>query len=113
MTGFKTLAAIALFATAMSACASSTIPRAAKPTDPIRHTQLEVPIWLDVISVDFAAAMQASDQGTSRGRGFFTVFGRHKESGTHYLLLYEGISRRTAPIEIVEVLRAAADSTGA
>ena len=63
----------------------------------------EVPSWLEVISVDFAAAMHGGDEKRTTGRGFFTVFGRHREYGTLYLLLYEDISRRAAPIQIVEV----------
>ncbi len=68
---------------------------------------------MDIISVDFAAAMHGGDEKRTTGRGFYTVFGRHREFGTYFLLLYEDISRRAAPIEIIEINSAvASDSVG-
>lgn len=112
MPGFNALIGSVCLAVTLSACATNTVPPPAKPTDPIRHNHLEVPVWLEIISVDFAAAMHGGDEKRTRGRGFLTVFGRHRESGKYHLLLYEDISRRTAPIEIIEVNSAVvSDST--
>lgn len=113
MSGFKTLVGSVCLAVTLFACATNTVPPVAKPTDPIRHNRLEVPTWLEIISVDFAAAMHGGDDKSTTGRGFYTVFGRHRQSGQYHLLLYEDISRRAAPIEIVEVgSTVASDSIG-
>ena len=113
MSGFKTLVGSLCLAAALSACATNTVPPAANPTDPVLHNRLEVPAWLEIISVDFAAAMHGGDNKSTTGRGFYTVFGRHRQSGKYHLLLYEDISRRAAPIEIVEVSSTvASDSIG-
>ncbi len=113
MSGSKTLIGTVCLAVILSGCATNTVPPPAEPTDPIRHNRLEVPAWLEIISVDFAAAMHGGDQKRARGRGFFTVFGRHRESGKYHLLLYEDISRRVEPIEIIAVnSTVASDSIG-
>jgi hypothetical protein len=103
MSRFKTLLASACFAVTLSACATNTMPSTAGPADPIRHNRLEVPAWLEIVSIDFAAAMYAGQNTKTTRRGFYSVFGRHRESGTYYLLLYEDLARRAAPIEIIEV----------
>lgn len=113
MYGSKTLIRIFCLAVILSGCATNTVPPPAEPTDPIRHNSLEVPAWLEIISVDFAAAMYRGDKARTTGRGFYTVFGRHRESGKYHLLLYEDISRRVEPIEIIEVNSTiASDSNG-
>jgi hypothetical protein len=103
MSGFKTLVGSVFLAATLSACATNTMPSAAAPADPIRHNRLEVPAWLEILSIDFAAAMRGGGDVSTERRGFYSVFGRHRETDKYYLLLYEDITRRVAPIEIVEV----------
>jgi hypothetical protein len=103
MSGFKTLVGSMFLAVTLSACAANTLPSRAGPTDPIRHNRLEVPAWLEILSIDFAAAMGRNPEERTTRRGFYSVFGRHRESGTYYLLVYEDLARRGAPIEIIEV----------
>jgi len=108
MIGFKPLVGLICITAISPACAPKrpppSIPRAVTPAAPARHRLLEVPPWLEIVSVDFAAAMSGTDNRGSASRGFYTVFGRHREFGTHFLLLYEGVPWRTAPIEIIEVV---------
>jgi hypothetical protein len=73
------------------------------PTAPVRHHRLEVPEWLEVISVDVATAMSDTDKFARHSRWLYTVFGRHRETNKHFLLVYEGSSVRSGPIEIVAV----------
>jgi hypothetical protein len=115
MLGFKTPAGLICIAIVVSACAANpsipTMPHSTRPEDPIRHRLLEVPSWLEVISADFAAAMSDTDQFSRVSRGFYTVFGRHRESGEYFLLVYEGVPWRAAPIEIVEIAPVTASDT--
>ncbi len=100
----------------ISACIPvQTMPPPAEPYSPTRHLLLQIPDWLDVISVDFAAAAWETDNSLMGSRGFYNVFGKHRQSGIHFLLIYEGFPERTDPIEIIEIspTQASADSVPA
>lgn len=91
----------------LPACAHNALPPMLGSVEPTQYSTLEVPAILDVLSVDYEAV--AYDGGSDEGvtaRVFLKVYGRHRESGTLYLLIYERGTDRRDPIDVIEIVPA-------
>jgi hypothetical protein len=72
---------------------------------------LEIPDGFEVRSVDYDAAMYSDVSGTPGilggtsttlgGRGFVKVLAVERSSGQQVLLLYENVSQRSQPVQII------------
>jgi hypothetical protein len=81
----------------------NTLPEPVNPTDPgLEHT-LEIPANLEVRHVDFSATtFGGKTTGISvEGRGFLEVYAVDRTTGDSVLLLYEDITVRAQPIQII------------
>ena len=94
----------------------NTIPPPALPSDPIKHYDLDIPVELEVRSVTFDATafsdVSGGATGTSTemgGRAFLKVYAVHRRTGEQYLLVYEDIEHRKAPVQVIR-FRTVADS---
>jgi hypothetical protein len=103
-----------LSATLTFAACSSTINTLPPVTDaraPIQEITLQIPAGLEVKSVNYNATMYANVSGTSGnygvtstdagGRAFVQVVAVDRDSGEQVLLLYENITQRPAPFQII------------
>jgi len=87
----------------------NTVPGPVTPTAQIQYYDLELPADLEIRSVDFAAttysdvsgAPQGAVGSTVNGRAFVKVYAVHKTTGEQFLLLYEDITRRNRPVQII------------
>jgi hypothetical protein len=103
---------IALMAVATeTACIKpvNTVPAPVTPTAQVQHYDLELPPDLEIRSVDFSATTYSEVGGppqgpvgsTVNGRAFVRVYAVHKTTGEQFLLLYEDITRRRRPVQII------------
>jgi hypothetical protein len=86
------------------------LPPKLEPAEPVQYSKLEVPSNLEVISVDFeAVASNGGDDGL-RSRAWLKVYGRHRQTRTLYLLIYERGTGRRDPIDVIEIASVEADT---
>lgn len=113
MTYHKAIFVIAAaLVTAACGPTTNTVPAPVAPGDPIQHYDLDLPESLEVQSIEFAATTFSEVAGyggtTSSemgGRAFLQVHAIHRETGDHYLLLYEDIANRKHPVQVVRFRR--------
>jgi hypothetical protein len=87
----------------------NTVPAPVTPTAQILYYDLELPADLEVKAVDFSATTYADVSGapqgavgsTVNGRAFVKVYAVQKTTGEQFLLLYEDITRRKRPVQII------------
>lgn len=87
----------------------NTVPAPVAPTAQVQYYDLELPQDLEIRSVDFSATTYADVSGapqgavgtTVNGRAFVRVYAVHKTTGEQFLLLYEDITRRRRPVQII------------
>jgi hypothetical protein len=87
----------------------NTVPAPVSPTAQVQYYDLELPADLEVKAVDFTATTFANVSGapegavgsTVNGRAFVKVYAVHRTSGEQFLLLYEDITRRRRPVQII------------
>lgn len=87
----------------------NTLPQALSPASPVQYADLELPAGLEIRSVDFTSSTfgeASSGAGgavfsTVGGRAFVKVYAVERKTGEQYLLLYEDITRRARPIQII------------
>lgn len=92
----------------------NTLPPTLSPTAATQYYDLEVPADLEIKAVDFAASAFSDVHGPSGGptqssvggRAFVKVYAEHRTTGQQFLLLYEDISRRKQPIQIIRFVGA-------
>jgi hypothetical protein len=98
-------------ALALAACGpTNTVPAPVAPSDPIQYYDLNLPESLQVQSIEFAATTfsEVSGYGGTTGsevggRAFIQVYAIHRETGEHYLLLYEDIANRKQPVHVIRL----------
>lgn len=91
----------------------NTMPPLLAPAADVQRLDLELPPDLEVRAIDFVATTYADVRGTPEsgtssqvaGRSFIKVWAVHRESGEHYLVLYEDAPRRRRPVQIVRFTR--------
>jgi hypothetical protein len=109
----------------VTACVTpvNTVPAPVTPDTAIQYYDLEVPQDLEVKSVGFSATTFAQVSGNADatssavgGRAFVQVYAVHRTTGEHFLLLYEDVTHRRRPVEVIRFVRgsnpARPDSTG-
>jgi hypothetical protein len=101
----------ALF-TSIACTPVNTVPEPVSPSAAIQHYDLEIPVDLEIKSVDFSATtfsdVSGSGGSTSSavgGRAFVKVYAVHRSTGEQYLLLYEDIARRKQPVQVIRFVR--------
>jgi hypothetical protein len=89
-------------------CTVNTVPEPVSPSAAVKRFDLEVPEELEVRSADFSATTFSEVAGyggnTSSsvgGRAFVKVYAVHRRTGEQFLLIYEDVSRRRAPVQII------------
>ena len=90
----------------------NTVPAPVTPTAEVQYYDLELPADLEIKSVDFSATTFSDVSGTPHGpvgttvtgRAFVRVYVVDKASGEQFLLLYEDITRRKRPVEIIRFI---------
>ena len=90
----------------------NTVPAPVSPTAQVQYYDLELPSDLEVKAVDFTATTFANVSGepegavgsTVSGRAFVKVYAVHRTSGEQFLLLYEDITRRRRPVQIIRFI---------
>ena len=99
---------IGLMMAAVACSPVNTVPAPVSPTAPVQHYDLDIPAELEVRSVQFTATTFAEVegyQGTTGsqvgGRAFVHVHAVHRGTGEQYLLVYEEIARRAAPVFVI------------
>ena len=88
----------------------NTVPAPVTPTAQIQYYDLELPADLEIKAVDFSATTYADVSGapqgavgsTVNGRAFVKVYAVQKTTGEQVLLLYEDITRRRRPVQIIQ-----------
>jgi hypothetical protein len=95
----------------------NTVPEHVSPTAAIQYYDLDVPPDLDIRAVDFSATTFSHVEGaggstssSEGGRAFVKVYAVHRKTGEQFLLLYEDISHRKRPVQIIR-FRAASSVT--
>ena len=108
MKNYRTVWCTGLFLLAGCAHRIDTLPPVAKPGAPLREITLEIPEGFEVRSIDYDAAMYSSVSGSggmtstsAGGRAFVKVLAVERSSGQQVLLLYENVSARSQPVEII------------
>ena len=95
---------------AAAACHSpvNTVPSPVAPDDPIAQYEIEIPDALEVKSVSFDATTFGDVAGNEfgvatqvGGRAFLKVYAVHLKTGDQYFLIYEDISHRKTPVQII------------
>lgn len=94
---------------ALAACSPvNTVPEPVSPNDPVQYYDLDLPESLQVQSIDFTATTFADVSGaggttSSRtgGRAFLQVYAIHRDTGEQYVLLFEDISNRRQPVQVI------------
>ena len=99
---------MALVAAAACQGPINTVPAPAAPDDPIAEYEIEIPDALEVKSVSFDATTFSEVSGSQAavvtqvgGRAFLKVHAVHLKTGDQYLLIYENISHRKTPVQII------------
>ena len=90
----------------------TTVPAPVTPTAQVQYYDLEVPQELEIKSVDFSATMYSDVSGTPQGpvgstvngRAFVKVYAVDKTTGEQFLLLYEDITRRKRPVQVIRFI---------
>jgi hypothetical protein len=90
----------------------NTVPAPVSPAAEVLRYDLEIPPDLEIKSVDFSAStftdVSGGPDGTSSsvgGRAFVKVYAVHRTTGEQLLLLYEDISNRRRPVQIIRFVR--------
>jgi hypothetical protein len=90
----------------------NTVPEPVSPTTAVQYYDLEVPRDLEIRTIDFAATTfsevsgaQGSTSSTVGGRAFVKAYAVHRTTGEHYLLLYEDITHRRRPVQVIRFVR--------
>ncbi len=107
---------VAVVAAAACHTPVNTVPGPVTPDDPVAHYEIEIPDALEVKSVSFDATtfgdVAGGEFGVATqvgGRAFLKVHAIHSKTGDQYLLIYEDISHRKTPVQIIR-FRAVPDS---
>ena len=86
----------------------NTVPEPVSPKSAIQYYDLEVPPDLEIKAVDFSATTFSEVSGSKSltsssvgGRAFVKVYGVHRKTGEQFLLLYEDITRRKRPVQVI------------
>ena len=87
----------------------NTVPAPVTPTAQVQYYDLELPADLEIKAVDFSATTYADVSGAPQGavgsivsgRAFVKVYAVQKTTGEQFLLLYEDITRRKRPVQII------------
>ena len=86
----------------------NTVPEPVSPKSAIQYYDLEVPPDLEIKAVDFSATTFSEVSGSKSltsssvgGRAFVKVYGVHRKTGEQFLLLYEDITRRKRPVQVL------------
>jgi len=87
----------------------NTVPAPVSPTAQVQYYDLELPADLEIKAVDFSATTFANVSGaadgpvgtTVNGRAFVKVYAVHRSTGDQFLVLYEDITRRKRPVQII------------
>src|SRR5262245_41219889 len=89
-------------------CTVNTVPEPVSPSSAIQYYDLDRPADLDVRAVDFSATTFSEvtgSRGTTSssvgGRAFVKVYAVHRKTAEQFLLLYEDISHRKRPVQII------------
>lgn len=100
----------------LSACGRTldTLPPRPSPSAPPHEQTLYLPPGLEIRSVDYTVALYSDVSGgggtggiamptttSVGGRGFVKVYAIDRETGEQVLLLYENITQRPHPIQII------------
>jgi hypothetical protein len=108
------LAVLAL-STVVLGCTSAvyTLPEAVTPDAAPQRYDLEIPLDLDVKSVDFSIAaysdvsqFNGAASTSLAGRSFIKVYAVHRKTGEQFLLLYEDAAHRRSPIQVIRFVPA-------
>jgi hypothetical protein len=90
----------------------NTVPAPVSPAAAVQRYDLEIPPDLEIKSVDFSAStftdVSGGPDGTSSsvgGRAFVKVYAVHRTTGEQFLVLYEDISNRRRPVQIIRFVR--------
>jgi hypothetical protein len=90
----------------------NTVPAPVSPTAAVQKYDLELPPDLEVKSVDFSAStftdVSGGPDGSSSsvgGRAFVKVYAVHRTTGEQFLVLYEDVSNRRRPVQIIRFVR--------
>lgn len=90
----------------------NTVPDPVSPTAAVQYYDLEVPSDLEIKGVDFSATTFSDVSGSQGitsssvgGRAFVKVYAVHRTTGEHFLLLYEDITHRKRPVQVIRFLR--------
>jgi hypothetical protein len=90
----------------------NTVPAPVSPTAAVQRYDLELPPDLEVKSVDFSAStftdVSGGPDGSSSsvgGRAFVKVYAVHRTTGEQFLVLYEDVSNRRRPVQIIRFVR--------
>src|SRR3954453_2911996 len=90
----------------------NTVPAPVSPAAEVQRYDLELPPDLEVKSVDFSAStftqVSGGSDGTSSavgGRAFVKVYAVHRTTGEQFLVLYEDVSNRRRPVQIIRFVR--------
>ena len=112
----KALLALSVLVTGV-ACVKpvNTVPAPVSPAADVQRYDLELPPDLEIRGVDFTATTYADVSGppegavssTVNGRAFVKVWAVHRTTREDYLVLYEDVSRRKRPVQIIRFVRGA------
>lgn len=96
----------------------NTLPPVTSPTAPVGELVLEIPEGLEIRSASYSATMYSNVSGTTGdfgvtttsvgGRAFVQVLAVDRATQEQVLLVYENISVRTRPVQVIRFRRAAA-----
>jgi len=99
---------VALLATVPACHPVNTVPKPVSPSSAIQYYDLEVPPDLEIKAVDFAATTFTDVSGSQGltsssvgGRAFVKVYAVHRRTGEQFLLLYEDITHRKRPVQVI------------
>ncbi len=96
----------------------NTLPPMTAPTTPTRDVLLQIPDGLEIRSVDYDVALYSDVSGgdltftSVGGRAFVKVVAVDRRTGEQVLLLYENITKRPTPIQVIRFRSTKSDSTG-
>jgi hypothetical protein len=94
----------------LSACTPpfSSVPEPVAPSAPVQYYDLDIPSDLEIKAVDFAATafldvsgVNGQTSSSTAARGFIKVYAVQRGSGEQFLLLYEDVTRRKRPIQVI------------
>lgn len=108
----RTALAAATSAVAIGACQPTvvnTIPAPVASTADVQRLDVDLPADLEIRAINFSPTTYANVRGTPQmgtssevaGRAFIQVWGVHRGTGENYLILYEDVTHRRRPVQII------------